>query len=58
MLFVLFTNWYIVMDRWRFIYYQIKILILQESCRLDAILTVVDCKHLLAHLNEEKPEGV
>ncbi|KAG7670064.1 hypothetical protein KSW81_008202 [Nannochloris sp. 'desiccata'] len=30
----------------------------KESTRLDAILTVVDCKHLLAHLNEEKPEGV
>ena len=26
--------------------------------RLDAILTVVDCKHLLTHLDEEKPDGV
>jgi G3E family GTPase len=29
-----------------------------ERCRLDAILTVVDAKHLLAHLDEVKPEGV
>ncbi|MEM8923847.1 MAG: GTP-binding protein [Actinomycetota bacterium] len=26
--------------------------------RLDAIVTVVDAKHLLPHLDEEKPEGV
>lgn len=27
-------------------------------CRLDAIITVVDAKHIIQHLDEEKPEGV
>jgi G3E family GTPase len=27
-------------------------------CRLDGIITVVDCKHALQHLNEVKPDGV
>ena len=31
---------------------------LKESLRLDAILTVVDAKHTLMHLEEEKPDGV
>eukprot|EP00887_Chlorella_sp_A99_P000670 scaffold5.g670.t1 len=31
---------------------------LKTSLRLDAILTVVDAKHTLAHLEEEKPDGV
>lgn len=31
---------------------------LKERLRLDAILTVVDCKHALQHLLEEKPDGV
>lgn len=30
----------------------------QERCRLDAILTLVDAKHVLRHLDEQKPEGV
>ncbi|KAG2448021.1 hypothetical protein HYH02_007049 [Chlamydomonas schloesseri] len=30
----------------------------QESYRLDAILTVADAAHLLQHLDDEKPEGV
>lgn len=29
-----------------------------EQLRLDAIVTVVDAKHLLPHLDEEKPDGV
>ena len=29
-----------------------------DQLRLDAIVTVVDAKHLLPHLDEEKPEGV
>jgi G3E family GTPase len=29
-----------------------------EWCRLDAIITVVDAKHISQHLDEEKPEGV
>jgi G3E family GTPase len=29
-----------------------------EQLRLDAIVTVVDAKHLLLHLDEQKPEGV
>ena len=29
-----------------------------KICRLDAIITVVDAKHILQHLREEKPEGV
>ena len=31
---------------------------LQEAYRLDALLTVVDAKHILLHLDEERPEGV
>eukprot|EP00879_Flechtneria_rotunda_P001441 GHRR01001594.1.p1 GENE.GHRR01001594.1~~GHRR01001594.1.p1 ORF type:complete len:376 (+),score=110.97 GHRR01001594.1:404-1531(+) len=31
---------------------------LKESCLLDAVLTLVDCKHLVQHLDEMKPEGV
>ena len=27
-------------------------------CRLDAIITVVDAKHIVQHLDEVKPEGV
>eukprot|EP00416_Gambierdiscus_australes_P022874 CAMPEP_0171064228 /NCGR_PEP_ID=MMETSP0766_2-20121228/6150_1 /TAXON_ID=439317 /ORGANISM="Gambierdiscus australes, Strain CAWD 149" /LENGTH=453 /DNA_ID=CAMNT_0011520233 /DNA_START=75 /DNA_END=1436 /DNA_ORIENTATION=+ len=30
----------------------------QKALALDGILTVVDAKHLTAHLDEEKPEGV
>mmetsp|Transcript_109055 Transcript_109055/g.308487 ORF Transcript_109055/g.308487 Transcript_109055/m.308487 type:complete len:373 (+) Transcript_109055:1-1119(+) len=30
----------------------------QRSYHLDAIITVVDAKHILEHLREEKPEGV
>ena len=30
----------------------------QEGCALDAIITVVDCKHIMQHLDEVKPEGV
>lgn len=30
---------------------------LKESLRLDAILTVVDAKHVILHLDEEKPDG-
>jgi G3E family GTPase len=29
-----------------------------ESCRLDAIITLVDAKHALQHLEEVKPDGV
>jgi G3E family GTPase len=29
-----------------------------DQLRVDAIVTVVDAKHLLLHLDEEKPEGV
>ena len=29
-----------------------------KICRLDAIITVVDAKHILQRLREEKPEGV
>ena len=29
-----------------------------ESYRLDGIITVVDAKHIMEHLQEEKPEGV
>lgn len=29
-----------------------------ENYRLDGIITVVDAKHILQHLKEEKPEGV
>jgi G3E family GTPase len=31
---------------------------LAEATRLDAILTVVDAKHVIPHLDEEKPDGV
>jgi len=31
---------------------------IEETYKLDGIVTVVDCKHVLAHLHEEKPEGV
>ena len=31
---------------------------IQEAYRLDAILTIVDAKHIVQHLDEEKPEGV
>jgi G3E family GTPase len=31
---------------------------MKEQLRLDAIVTVVDAKHLVAHLDDEKPEGV
>jgi G3E family GTPase len=30
----------------------------QAKLRLDAILTVVDAKHLVPHLDDDKPEGV
>merc|ERR1712203_1198147 len=30
----------------------------QSKCSLDGILTVVDAKHIIQHLDEEKPEGV
>ncbi|PNH12128.1 COBW domain-containing protein 1 [Tetrabaena socialis] len=30
----------------------------QEHYRLDAIITVVDAKHLVQHLDDQKPEGV
>lgn len=30
---------------------------LKDSLRLDAILTVVDAKHVIQHLDEEKPDG-
>jgi G3E family GTPase len=30
----------------------------QEHYRLDAIVTVVDAKHLIQHLDDQKPEGV
>ena len=30
----------------------------QGVCRLDAIITVVDAKHVIQHLDEIKPEGV
>ncbi|KAG2491408.1 hypothetical protein HYH03_010199 [Edaphochlamys debaryana] len=31
---------------------------IQERFRLDAIITMVDAKHLIQHLDDEKPEGV
>lgn len=31
---------------------------IKSKCELDAIITVVDSKHIIQHLNEEKPEGV
>merc|ERR1712203_35569 len=30
----------------------------QQNLRLDGILTLVDAKHIIQHLDEEKPEGV
>lgn len=31
---------------------------MQERTKLDAIITIVDSKHIIQHLDEEKPEGV
>ena len=31
---------------------------IRSQLRLDAIITLVDAKHILAHLDEDKPEGV
>jgi G3E family GTPase len=31
---------------------------MQRACRLDAIITIVDARHALAHLDEVKDEGV
>merc|ERR1719421_2011182 len=31
---------------------------IQSKYRLDGILTLVDAKHIIQHLDEEKPEGV
>jgi G3E family GTPase len=31
---------------------------LKESYQLDAVITVVDAKHIVMHLDEERPEGV
>ncbi|PNW83540.1 hypothetical protein CHLRE_05g234652v5 [Chlamydomonas reinhardtii] len=31
---------------------------IKDACLLDAVLTVVDAKHVTQHLDEEKPEGV
>uniref|UniRef100_A0A7S0RRW2 CobW C-terminal domain-containing protein n=1 Tax=Chlamydomonas leiostraca TaxID=1034604 RepID=A0A7S0RRW2_9CHLO len=31
---------------------------IKEACVLDAVLTMVDAKHVTQHLDEEKPEGV
>jgi G3E family GTPase len=31
---------------------------LKESCQLDAVLCLVDAKHITQHLDEVKPEGV
>eukprot|EP01024_Parvocaulis_polyphysoides_P048709 TRINITY_DN465_c0_g1_i8.p2 TRINITY_DN465_c0_g1~~TRINITY_DN465_c0_g1_i8.p2 ORF type:complete len:341 (-),score=41.05 TRINITY_DN465_c0_g1_i8:279-1301(-) len=31
---------------------------IKEAMQLDAILTVVDCKHIQLHLDEKKPDGV
>jgi molybdopterin-guanine dinucleotide biosynthesis protein len=30
---------------------------IEANCKLDAIVTVVDAKHIVQHLEEEKPEG-
>lgn len=30
----------------------------EKRCRLDGIITVVDAKHIIQHLDEEKPAGV
>ena len=31
---------------------------LKDACQLDAVLTVVDAKHVSMHLDEVKPEDV
>jgi hypothetical protein len=31
---------------------------LKDACQLDAVLTVVDAKHVTMHLDEVKPEDV
>lgn len=31
---------------------------IKDACQLDAVLTVVDAKHVMLHLDEEKPEDV
>ena len=31
---------------------------ISKLCKLDAIITFIDCKYTLQHLNEQKPEGV
>jgi len=31
---------------------------IRDKCTLDGILTLVDAKHIIQHLDEEKPEGV
>ena len=31
---------------------------IKDACALDAVLTVVDAKHVTQHLDDEKPEGV
>jgi G3E family GTPase len=33
-------------------------IIAQAGCQLDAVLTLVDCRHVTQHLDEEKPEDV
>ena len=30
---------------------------ISAACELDGIITVVDTKHIVQHLEEEKPEG-
>ncbi len=31
---------------------------IKEGMRLDSILTLVDCKHIVQHLDEKKDEGI
>lgn len=31
---------------------------IKDACMLDAVLTVVDTKHVVQHLDEQKPDGV
>lgn len=31
---------------------------LKEAYQLDAVITVVDAKHIVMHLDEQRPEGV
>jgi G3E family GTPase len=31
---------------------------IKSLARIDGILTVVDAKHIIQHLDEEKPDGV